>query len=43
MLVVLQLNNEFMAVDNMKFIDEIYAKVRQIQRKRTFPPDCNWA
>ncbi|MEI8374430.1 MAG: MMPL family transporter [Planctomycetota bacterium] len=36
-LVLLQLNNEFMAVENMKFINEVYRKVREIQKEPGFP------
>ena len=37
MLAVLQLNNEFMAMNNMPFMRKIYEKVRQIQAKPDFP------
>ena len=36
-LVFLQLNSEFMAVDNMPFINEVYRKVREIQKEPDFP------
>ncbi|MGO9109199.1 MAG: MMPL family transporter [Thermoguttaceae bacterium] len=36
-LVLLQLNNEFMAVDNMQFINEVYREVREIQKEPGFP------
>jgi RND superfamily putative drug exporter len=36
-LVLLQLNNEFMAVDNMQFIKEVYRKVREIQAEPHYP------
>ena len=36
-LVLLQLNNEFMAVDNMPFIKEVYRKVREIRTAPGFP------
>ncbi|MGA2258364.1 MAG: MMPL family transporter, partial [Thermoguttaceae bacterium] len=36
-LVLLQLNNEFMAVDNMQFVKEVYRKVREIQKEPGFP------
>ena len=36
-LVLLQLNNEFMAVDNMHFIKEVYRKVREIEKEPGFP------
>src|SRR5208283_125620 len=36
-LVLLQLNNEFMAVDNMQYINEVYRKVREIQKEPGFP------
>jgi RND superfamily putative drug exporter len=36
-LVLLQLNNEFMAVDNMKFIEDIYSKVREVREEARFP------
>ena len=42
-LVVLQLSTELMAVDNMPFIKEIYARCEEIQKEPTFPPACNWA
>jgi RND superfamily putative drug exporter len=36
-LVLLQLNNEFMAVDNMQFIKQIYRKVRETRQEPGFP------
>ena len=36
-LVLLQLNNEFMAVDNMGFVKEVYRKVREVQQQPGFP------
>ncbi len=36
-LAVLQLNNEFMAVDNMPFIERIYGAVGEIQKEPGFP------
>ena len=37
-LVVLQLNSEFMAVDNVPFMKDVYRKVRERSRRPTFPP-----
>ncbi len=36
-LVLLELNTEFMAVENMHFINEVYRKVREIQQEPGFP------
>ena len=37
----MQLQSEFMAVDNMPFINRVYRKVRQSGRVPVFPPVCS--